>query len=107
MYYTRLITMNFGPGMRSAAEKVADTFAAIYKTMKGFRGATFFADHETGECGALTVWESREDAEAATASLWPKLQEIAHGMLKGPPTVRVFELYEPKVYDYEHVTRED
>jgi len=105
--YTRLILMNFGPGRRSAAEKVADTFAPIYRTMKGFRGATFFGDFETGECGALTMWESKEDAEAATVSLWPKLQEVAHGMLKGPPTVRVFEHYEPKVYDYEQVTGED
>jgi len=94
--YTRLILVNFGPGMGSAGEMVADTFAPIYKTMKGFKSATFFNDYETGECGALSLWESKEDAETATASLWPKLQKVAGGMLKGPPTVRIFELYEPK-----------
>jgi heme-degrading monooxygenase HmoA len=104
--YTRLILVNFGPGMRSTGEMVADTFAPIYKTMKGFKGATFFANHETGENGALSLWESKEDAEAATASLWPKLQELAGGMLKGPPTVRTFELYEPKVYVDKEITEE-
>lgn len=103
--YTRLILVNFGPG--KMGERVADAFAPIYKTMKGFKGATFFADSETGERGSLTLWESKDDAETATASLWPKLQEFAHGMLKGPPTVKVFELYEPEVYDYEHIPRED
>jgi heme-degrading monooxygenase HmoA len=103
--YTRLILVNVGPG--NAGKWLADTFAPIYKTMKGFKGATFFHDSETGECGSLTLWESKEDAEAATANLRPKLQEVTHGMLKGSPTVRVFELYEPMVYDYEHITRED
>ena len=104
--YTRLILVNFGPGMRSAGERVADTFAPIYRTMKGFKGVTFFADHESGECGALSLWETKEDAEAATASLWPKLQEVAGGILKVPPIVRTFELYEPKVYDYEQIKEE-
>ena len=40
----RLLMMNFGPGMRSGAEKIADTFAGIYKTMKGFKGSTFFGE---------------------------------------------------------------
>jgi heme-degrading monooxygenase HmoA len=93
----RLIMMNFGPGKRSEAEKVADTFAGIYKTMKGFKGSTFFGEWETGECGALSQWESKEDADAASASMKPKLQEVAGGILKGPPTVKTFELYGPKV----------
>jgi hypothetical protein len=95
--YTRLILVNFGPGTRSTGEMVIDTFAPIYKTMKGFKGATFFANSDTGECGALSLWETKQDAETATVSLWPKLQQVAGGMLKGPPMVRTFELYEPRV----------
>ena len=93
----RLILMNFGPGTRSAGEKVADQFAPIHKTMKGFKDVIFFADFETGECGSLSMWESKEDAEAAAALMRPKLMEAVGSMLKGPPTVKMFELYEPKV----------
>jgi hypothetical protein len=64
--------------------------------MRGFKGTTFFANRETGEYGALSLRESREDAEAATVSLCPKLQEVAGGMLKGPTIARTFELCEPK-----------
>lgn len=95
--YTRLILVNFGPGTRKTGEMVIDTFAPIYKTMKGFKSVTFFADTDTGECGALSLWETKQDAETATVSLWPKLQQVAGGMLKGPPMVRTFELYEPRV----------
>ena len=94
--YTRLILVNFGPGTRSTGEMVIDTFAPIYRTMRGFKGATFFANPDTGEGGALSRGETKQDAETATVSLWPKLQEVAGGMLKGPPMVRTFELYEPK-----------
>ena len=93
----RLLLMDFGTGIRSAGEKIADQFAGIYKTMKGFKGSTFFGEWETGECGALSQWESKEDADAASASMKPKLQEVAGGILKGPPTVKTFELYGPKV----------
>ena len=92
--YTRLILVNVGPG--NAGKWLADTFAPIYKTMKGFKGSTFFGEWETGECGALSQWESKEDADAASASMKPKLQEVAGGILKGPPTVKTFELYGPK-----------
>ena len=92
----RLIMMNFGPGMQSEGEKVADKFAPIYKTFKGFKNATFFFDYEVGTAGSLTLWESKEDADAASAALRPQLQEFAGGILKGPPTVQTFKLYEPK-----------
>jgi len=92
----RLIMMNFGPGMQPEGEKVADKFAPIYKTFKGFKNATFFFDYETGTAGSLTLWESKEDADAASAALKPQLQQVAGGILKGPPTVQTFNLYEPK-----------
>ena len=92
----RLLLMDLGAGTRSAGEKVADQFAAIYKTMKGFKDATFFVDHETGECGTLSLWESKEDAEAAAAIMRPKLMEAAGSMLKGAPTAKMFEVYKPK-----------
>ena len=92
----RLIMMNFGPGMQSEGEKVADKFAPIYKTFKGFKNATFFFDYEIGTAGSLTLWESKEDGEAAAAIMRPKLMESAGSILKGPPTVQTFKLYEPK-----------
>ena len=92
----RLLLMDFGTGIRSSGEKIADQFAGIYKTMKGFKDSTFFVNYETGECGTLSLWESKEDCEAAAAIMRPKLMEAAGSILKGPPTAKMFEVYQPK-----------
>ena len=94
--YASLSTFNLGPGMRSAGEKLADQFAPVLKTLKGFKGVTFLADVEAGEYMALMIWESKEDAEAAHALTAPKMQEAAGSILKAPPTRKVLEVYEPK-----------
>ena len=94
--YARLILLSLGAGKRSTGEKIADIIAPLYRAAKGFKSVTFFAADETGECGALSLWESREDAEAAGASFRLKLQELTTGILEGPPTVRGYEVYEPK-----------
>jgi len=94
--YARLVMFTLGPGMRSTAEKLADQFASAHKTLKGFKSATFIGDDTVGEYGALTLWESKEDAEAAGTALGPKLEQALSGIVKGPPTRRLFEVYEPK-----------
>ncbi|GAI34457.1 unnamed protein product, partial [marine sediment metagenome] len=45
---------------------------------------------------SLSVWESKEDAEAAGAVIAPQLEQAVSGIVKGPPTRRFFEVYEPK-----------
>lgn len=94
--YASLSVVKLGPGMRSAAEKMADQFAPALRALKGFKRVTFFGDETVGEYGSLSLWESKEDAEAAAAVIGPKLQQAVSGMAKEPPTRRFFEVYEPK-----------
>jgi len=94
--YASLSVVKLGPGMRSDAEKMADQFAPALRALKGFKRVTFFGDETVGEYGSLSLWESKEDAEAAAAVIGPKLQQAVSGMAKEPPTRRFFEVYEPK-----------
>ncbi len=94
--YASLLTLNLGPGMRLAGEKLADQFATVLKTQKGFKGVTFLADDTTGEYGSLSLWESKEDREAAIADVDPQLKQAAGDILKGAPTRKLFEVYEAK-----------
>jgi len=94
--YASLSILNFGPNMRPAGEKAADQFFSIMKTLKGFKGATFFADVEAGEYNTLVLWETKEDLEAANSAIAPKVQQALGNILKSPPTRRIFEMYEPK-----------
>ncbi|MDE3089909.1 MAG: hypothetical protein KGJ80_11065 [Chloroflexota bacterium] len=94
--FARLITFNLGPGARAAAEKLVDQFALIFRTRKGFKGATFFADETDGEYGALILWETKESVEAEGTAVIPRLQEALAGIAENPPFIRLFQVYEPR-----------
>jgi len=94
--YAQLVMLTLGPGTRSTVKKIADQFAPALRAMQGFKTITFFGDETTGEYGSLTLWETKEDAEAAAAVMRPKLEQAVSGIAKAPPTRRFFEVYEPK-----------
>jgi len=94
--YAQLVMLTLGPGTRSTAEKIADQFAPALRAMQGFKTITFFGDETTGDYGSLTLWETKEDAEAAAAVMRPKLEQAVSGIAKAPPTRRFFEVYETK-----------
>jgi hypothetical protein len=83
-----------GPEMRSRAEKLVDQFDPALRARKGFKSVTFFADDTDGTYGAFVLWETKEDGEAAIAALEPQLQQALSGIVKGPPTLRLFEVVE-------------
>ncbi len=94
--YAQLLMLKLGGGMRSIGEKLADQSFLAIKTLKGFKGITFFGDVESGEYASLSIWESKEDAEAAAAVTGPKTEQAVKGIAKAPPTRQIYEVYEPK-----------
>jgi heme-degrading monooxygenase HmoA len=94
--YAPLSTFNIGPGKRAVGEKLADQSAQLLKNLKGFKEVIYFADVEAGEYASLTIWESKEDVEAANLIIGPKTQEAVGSLMKAPPTRKIFEVYKPK-----------
>ncbi len=94
--YARLVLFTLGPGMRSTTEKIADEMIPKVKVRKGFKSVNFLGDEEAGEYGAFILWETKEDAEASKEALFPILQSKLTGIAKSPPTLKLFEVYEPK-----------
>lgn len=93
--YAELVTIKLGPDMRLMAEKVADQLIPIYKAMKGFRGVMFIGDVQVGEYGSLSLWESKEDAEALHGAMKGRPERLVGRVPKeGPDTRRIFEVYE-------------
>lgn len=93
--YARLLTFTTEPGARSAMEELADQAYASMRSLEGFKSATFLGDDAVGEYVVLTQWESEEAAGAADEALTSVRQEVA-SIAKGPPTLRLFEVYEQK-----------
>ncbi|MFC1920772.1 antibiotic biosynthesis monooxygenase family protein [Chloroflexota bacterium] len=94
--YALLFTFKLGPNMRPAAEQIADQSFPGYKSMKGFKSATYLGEDESGEYAALSIWESKEDLDAATEIMRPKTEEALANIVKEPPVRKVYEVYEPK-----------
>jgi heme-degrading monooxygenase HmoA len=98
--YIRLNMFSVGSGQRAEFERLADRFAPIFRAQKGFKSVTFFeADATTGEYGSFSLWDTREDAEAADTALMPQLRQAVGGaglQMQGTPIRRIGEAYEPK-----------
>jgi heme-degrading monooxygenase HmoA len=98
--YIRLNMFAVGSGQRPEVETLAERFAPLFRAQKGFKSITFFeADAAAGEYGSLSLWETREEAEAADAALMPQLQQALGGaglQVRGTPIRRIGEVFVPK-----------
>ncbi len=95
--YARMVLLQLGPGTRAQAEQLADRHAPIWRRQRGFRSIVFLGDDERGEYGNLSVWDSREDAEAAAAVIREDLQRSLSELglhLQRSPSPRLFEVYD-------------
>ncbi len=91
--YAMWTIFTLGPGMRETADKLCEGWAPVLTSLKGFKSATFIGDDSVGQYAALSLWESKEDAEAAIADTDPKVQEQIGRMAKGPVTRKVYEVW--------------
>ena len=92
--YVALTLFTLGPGKREVADQIGGQFGPMLQGMKGFKSMTMFGDNETGEYGGLSVWETKEDAEAALANTGEPMKQALGDLLKGPPVRKVFEVWE-------------
>jgi len=93
--YAQLVSFTLEPGMRQTAEKLADQFDPALKSLKGFKSASYLASDSTGEYATFSLWESKEDAEAAAAITGPRLEEALKSIAKSGPTRLMFDVYTP------------
>ena len=90
--YANWVTFNLGAGKRQQAEEMGKGFRPAFEKLKGFERVMFLGNDETGEYGALVIWETKEDAETAFQAVFPQLQEAVKGKVKEPPKRVLFEV---------------
>jgi len=91
--YAMWTLFTLGPGMRGMADQMGDVWIPILRAMPGFAGGTFIRNNDAGEYGALTVWDTRDAAEAAFAQSEPQFQEQVVRIAQGPVTRTIFEVW--------------
>ena len=93
--YAQLVSFTLKPGMRQTAEKLADQFDPVLKGLKGFKSASYLANDSNGEYATYSLWESKEDAEAAAAVTGPRLEEVLKDIAISGPTRLMYDVYAP------------
>ncbi len=93
--YLTISTLTLAPGQRPFAEGIADQGIAFVQQQPGFQQNIYLIDESKDLYGAVGVWDSREDAEAADKVLSPGFVEAFGEHLKGQITTNFYEIYEP------------
>jgi quinol monooxygenase YgiN len=93
--YARMVIFKLGPGEGSTIRALAEEFHPLYRAQSGFEQLYVLGDEVGGEYGSFSVWESKDDAEAANAVIAPQLQRALAGRLQGPANRWFFEAVEP------------
>ncbi|MFQ5912431.1 MAG: hypothetical protein ACE5JS_04545 [Nitrospinota bacterium] len=95
--YARLNLLSLKAGTLSRAMEAARGGAlAEHKAQKGFKSVVFLSGDETDEVASFSLWETKEDAEAAANAMRPRMMEEIGGFLKGPPTTKLLQVHEPE-----------
>ncbi len=93
--YARYFTFKSTPDKRKAVEALADAVSTYAKSLNGFVNITFFISDDESEYGSFSIWETKDDAEKAGASLREKVATTLERIVTAPPEVVVLEVYEP------------
>lgn len=92
----RLVQFSLGPGKRATAEAIADKVVPAIRAQPGCDRCEFFIDAETGACGIIVLWASKQAAEAAALVISPILSPLLAEAQVTAESRRLFEVYEPK-----------
>ena len=93
--HMRMSLATLKPGMSDDWRRMVDGYDVVIRQSPGFVAVTYYCGDEAGLAGSLTVWESKEAAEAAAARIDGKTREIMASLYQGTPIVHVLPVYEP------------
>ena len=94
--YTRISLARLKAGTSDDWRRMVDGYDRQIRQWPGFVSATYYCDDEAGVAGSLTIWVSKDAAEAAAARIDDKTHEIMAAMYLGTPIVHLLQVYEPE-----------
>jgi heme-degrading monooxygenase HmoA len=90
--YARVISSNLAAGKTEDAVSIwRDKVAPAIKQAKGFKGAYLVGDRGTDKGLTITLWETKEDADANNASLSQTLA-LFDGLFAAQPSLETYEV---------------
>ena len=93
--YARLVILQARPTRAVDDPGAGRSVRSSLRAQPGFNELYVLGNQVSGEYGSFSVWESKDDAEAADAMIAPQLQQALAGRLQGAPTRWFFDVVEP------------
>ncbi|CAN7235384.1 hypothetical protein LJR153_000957 [Paenibacillus sp. LjRoot153] len=79
----------------SFAEQWAEKTHMVHRSLKGFKGITFLGEDITKEFGAISYWETKEDALAAGDAIAVKVYStLSKTYIETPPIIAIYGVYD-------------
>ena len=63
----------------------------LIRKQKGFKGEITLSNPGSLERISISLWESKGNAEAYNANVYPKVLKILSALIDGTPKIRIFE----------------
>jgi heme-degrading monooxygenase HmoA len=90
--YARLSTYPLRPGTRAAVEEGLEHWIRLLAAQPGHRRTTFYFTAAEDRFGSVSLWDSREQAEAVTGALGAATMQSMGAVMTGPPTTEIVEV---------------
>ena len=94
--YARHLSFKSTPEKRAEVEALADRAYELMKSMSGFVTAHFLISDDETTYGSFSLWESKDDADAASSQFREKTMPVVEKLATGAPTVSTYEVYKLK-----------
>lgn len=91
--FTRLVTMKLKANSAAEFTRVIEReIIPLLRKQKGFRDELAFVAPERSEAVAISIWETKENAEAYNRTAYPEVVKTLTQVVEGTPKVETFEL---------------
>ena len=91
--FARIISLQLKPNAsKEFTELLEKKIIPILRKQKGFKDEMLFVDPGGPEVVALSLWESRESAEAYQRQSYPEVVKMLGRVIESAPQVKTYEL---------------
>jgi hypothetical protein len=91
--FTRNVTMKLKPNTAPEFKGLVENeILPLLRKQQGFRDELTFVAPERSEVLAISIWETKENAEAYNRAGYPEILKIVSKVIDGTPKVETFEL---------------
>lgn len=94
--YARHLSFESTPENRAEIEALADSAFELMKSMSGFITAHFLISEDETSYGSFSLWESKDDADAAAGRFRDATMPVVQKLATEAPTVMTYEVYKPR-----------